>query len=115
MGEMSYQSFNDGLIRGYTTELVTKSKYFGLSTKQYTKETVVDLTSEQQGYFREALQDGYDMIFEAIGTLGLGEYEDALKKVEVEIGKIDLEGLSPEEASQRIEAAFSEYFSQVLV
>ncbi len=114
MGASSYDTFMDGVVQGYTTEIITKKKYFGLSTKQYTKDTVIDLTAEQQSYFTEAFQEGYDFIFEAIGTLGLGQYEDALKKVEVEIGKIDLEGLSPEEASKRIEAAYSEYFSGVL-
>ena len=113
-GTVTYDNFTSGLIQGYQTELKKSSTLFGIIKKEKILQKAIQLTVEQRGTIEDAFASGYELMFTALATLGMGQYSEALKAVEVKIGKVNLEGLSPEEAQQRIESVYSEYFSTVL-
>jgi len=103
-------------VKSYTTTLVTKTKWWGLSSKQYIKENYKNLPQSIIDDMVSNLQLGYDYIFESAIQLGFNEdaITQALNQATINLGKIDFTGLSDEEVQNRISQAFSEALSGVV-
>ena len=103
-------------VRAYTTELIEKSSWWGLSTSTSVKETYKNLPSELIQTFADTFRNGYEAIMTAGVTLGMNEADlnRALRAAKVDIGKVDFTGLSQQEIADRLSQVFSEAFSGVV-
>jgi len=103
-------------VRSYTTTLVQKSSFFGLSNSTKIRETYKDLPASVIDDIASAFTDGYEAIMTAGISLGLDKVnlENLLFNSNVDIGKVDFTGLSPSEVSDRLSQVFSTALSGVV-
>ena len=103
-------------VRAYTPTLVQKSSFFGLkkSSKIYT--SYKGLPDSVLNEISDAFAEGFETILLAGATLGLEKtsLEEALLAAELDIGKVDFTGLSPDEVSDRMSQIFSTALSGVV-
>ena len=99
--------------QGYISELIKKSSFFGLSKSSKTRTRNIDLPKNVQTAFADIMADGIASIITASATLGFssGNISQRIKNYKVTIGKINLKGLSQQDAQDRINSVFSEIFS----
>ncbi len=97
-----------GFDASYYSDVQKKKKLFGLttSTKYRTEYTGADAGIEDQ--FTLLLRQFYDTIGEAAGPLGqsLDAVQNRLLGFTVDIGKIDLQGLTGDEIQEKLSAVF---------
>ncbi len=98
---------------GYLTEKVHESSWFGLVQDEYVKETTKALDSSIKSIIQKSIIGGKKIILDSSKILGYN-VEDALNKVKISLGKINLDGLSSEEISKRLNNALSEVFSKAI-
>ncbi len=116
------QDLNDVMDAGtiaaksYTTVLVEKTKWWGGAGRSYLEETYQNLPPEVLEDMADAFSYGYETILTAGLTLGLDQASltTALNNADVDLGKIDFEGLSAEEVNDRLNQAFSGAFTGVI-
>lgn len=99
---------NGGFDASYYSDIQKKSKFLGITTgtKNSTQYTGADAALEQQ--FTLLLRSFNDAIVAAAGPLGAatGEIQNRLNGFIVNIGKIDLKGLSGEQIQEKLSAVF---------
>jgi len=99
---------NAGFDASYFSDVKKTKKFFGVSagTKYSTQYGDADSEIEQQ--FGLILRGFVDTIGAAAGPLGLatGAVEDRLSSFVVDLGKIDLQGLTGDEISEKLTAVF---------
>lgn len=96
---------------GYLTEKVHESSWFGLVEDEYVKTTKKALDSGTKNTLQEAILNGKKLILESSKLLGY-DVKKQLNAVRISLGKINLDGLSSEEISKRLNNALSEVFSK---
>lgn len=98
----------DGFDASYYSDVQKKKKLFGLTTSTKYKTTYTDADSEIEDQFTLILRQFYDAIGKAAGPLGMAtsDVEAKLQGFVVDIGKIDLQGLSGTEIQDKLEAVF---------
>lgn len=76
-GEQSAESFMDGVVNGYsyTTEKVTKKKFFGFSKKVGFKTVKTDMDVALEAQFSQAMNEGYSIIADAMVRVGATEQD----------------------------------------
>lgn len=99
---------NEGFDASYFSDVKKTKKFFGISagSKYSTQYGEADSEIEQQ--FGLILRGFYDTIGAAAGPLGLAtaDVENRLKGFVVDLGKIDLQGLSGDAISEKLSAVF---------
>lgn len=99
---------NGGFDAQYYSDIQKKSKFLGITTgtKTSTQYTSADATLSNQ--FTLILKQFNDSIVAAAGPLGsaTGEIQDRLNGFVVNIGKIDLKGLTGTEIQEKLSAVF---------
>jgi hypothetical protein len=100
-------------VQSYTTELVKKSYGWGLIKSEEIKETYKNLPQPIIDDMAKNFAYGFETIMTAGVSLGLDSVnlEKTLEAVNIDIGKLDFTGLSPEEVNTRLSEAFSQGFS----
>lgn len=97
-----------GFDASYYSDIQKKSKFLGITTgtKTSTQYTGADGALEQQ--FTLLLRSFNDAILAAAGPLGVatGEIQNRLNSFVVNIGKIDLKGLTGEQIQEKLTAVF---------
>ena len=103
-------------VQAYTTTLVEKSSWFGLSHSSKIKESFKDMPQSVVNDIADSFASGYEAIMTAGVALGLDDANlaDALKNAELNIEKVDFTGLSPQEVSDRLSDTFSTALSGVV-
>ncbi|MDD3452557.1 hypothetical protein [Sulfurimonas sp.] len=103
-------------VRAYTTTLVQKSSFFGLKKSSKIYNSYKDLPDSVLDEISDAFANGFETILLAGTTLGLEKtsLEEALLSAELDIGKVDFTGLSPDEVSDRMSQIFSTALSGVV-
>jgi hypothetical protein len=103
-------------VRAYTTTLVQKSSFFGLKKSSKIRNSYKDLPDDVLDEISNAFAEGFEAILLAGTTLGLEKtsLEEALLAAELDIGKVDFTGLSPDEVSERMSQIFSTALSGVV-
>jgi hypothetical protein len=103
-------------VRAYTTTLVQKSSWWGMSNSSKIKESFKDLPASVVNDIADSFASGYEAIMTAGVALGLdgANLTEALQAAELKIGKADLTGLSPQEVSDRLNDVFSTALSGVV-
>jgi len=96
--------------------LVHETSWWGLVSDTDTKIAFQNLPSSVRSDLAESFAYGYEAILTAGVSLGMEELdlEAALKAAELNIGKVDFKGLSPEEVSQRLSQVLGEAMSGVV-
>ncbi len=99
--------------QGYVSELIKESSWWGLSSSESTSTQNIQLPSHIQSVFSQILNDGMAQVVTASASLGFDadHISQTLANYQIDIGKINLDGLSQSEAQERISAVFSEIFS----
>ncbi|PTQ12964.1 hypothetical protein CLG96_02135 [Sphingomonas oleivorans] len=99
---------SSGFDASYYSDVQRKKRFLGLttSTKYSTVYTGADPEIESQ--FTLLIRQFYEAIGQASGPLGqaLGDVEQRLSNFTVNLGKIDLQGLTGEEIQEKLEAVF---------
>lgn len=103
-------------VRGYTSTLVTKTSWWGLSSNTSTKTAFQNLPTSVREDIAQSFAYGFESIMTAGVSLGLNQanLESALKNSIIDIGRVDFTGLSPDEVSARLSAVLSESLSGVI-
>ncbi len=103
-------------VRAYTTTLVQKSSFFGLKKSSKIYNSYKDLPAGVLEEISDAFAEGFEAILLAGATLGLDKtgLEEALLSSELDLGKVDFTGLSPDEVSDRMSQIFSTALSGVV-
>jgi hypothetical protein len=106
------QSLGDILGQGfdasYFTDVKKTRKFFGISTGSKYRTTFSEADAELERQFSLIFQGFYDAISAAAGPLGLSltEVQSRLASFVVDIGKIDLKGLTGEQIQEKLSAVF---------
>jgi hypothetical protein len=106
------QSLGDILGQGfdasYFTDVKKTKKFFGISTGSKYRTTFSEADAELERQFSLIFQGFYDAISAAAGPLGLSltEVQSRLASFVVDIGKIDLKGLTGEQIQEKLLAVF---------
>lgn len=106
------QSLQDILAGGYDADYYSdvkkQKKFFGLTTSTKYSTQYSDAAPELENQFTLILRQFNDAIIAAAGPLGAatGEIQDRLNGFVVNIGKIDLQGLTGEEIEEKLSAVF---------
>ena len=107
-GQSLSSILDGGFDASYFSDVQKKSKFFGLTTgkKNSTKYTEADGALETQ--FALLLRSFNDAIIAASGPLGAStaEIQNRLNSFVVNIGKIDLKGLTGEQIQEKLSAVF---------
>ncbi|MFW2829872.1 hypothetical protein [Sphingomonas sp. ID0503] len=99
---------DSGFDASYFSDVKKTKKFFGISTGSKYSTEYADASNEIEAQFGLILKGFYDAIGAAAGPLGLNldEVEGKLDGFVVDIGKIDLQGLSGEEIQEKLTAVF---------
>ena len=108
----SIKELEDGLLDGYEymIEKVTKTSWFGLSSSESTKETVLgDVDGDVMSAITGAYLAGADAIESASMALGMSEeeFERLTDAWETSVSQLNFEGKSSDEISEMINGAIS--------
>jgi len=103
-------------VQSYTTKLVKKSSWWGLSKSSRIVESFSDLPPDVIDDMAGAFANGYESIMTSGVALGLNQasLQSALESAKMDIGKIDFTGLSDDEVANRLSQAYSTAFSGVI-
>lgn len=96
------------LRAAYYADIEKKSKFFGITTRTKVSTTVQAADPEIERQFGSILSSFANSVRAAAGPLGIATsaVESRLSAFVVDIGKIDLQGLTGEEVSEKLSAVF---------
>lgn len=98
----------DGFDASYYSDIQKKKKFFGLTTSTKYSTQYSDADSGLENQFTLILREFNNAILAAAGPLGVAtsEIQQKLNGFVVNIGKIDLQGLTGEEIEEKLTAVF---------
>lgn len=98
-----------GFAAQFFADVQTKNKFFGLTTSVDTSTQMSAADAETQRQFTMILTGLADTVSAASGPLGLavGEVKTKLNNYIVDLGRVDLKGLTGQEISDKLSAVFS--------
>lgn len=108
-GPQSLDSILDGgFDASYFSDIQRKKKFFGITTSNRTSTQFSAADSNLENQFTLILREFNSAILAAAGPLGVAtsEIEQRLSGFVVDIGRINLQGLSGEEIEERLNAVF---------
>jgi hypothetical protein len=102
------QILSGGFDASYYSDVQKKKKLFGITTSTKYSTSYTGADSEIEAQFTLLLKQFYTAIGQAAGPLGdsLHAVENRLKGFTVNIGKIDLQGLTGAEIQEKLDAVF---------
>jgi TP901 family phage tail tape measure protein len=108
-GAQSLGGIVDGGFQGqYYTDVQKKKKFLGITTSTSYSTQYSAASAELERQFSQIFTGFYDAISAAAGPLGLslGEVQTRLDSFVVNVGKIDLKGLTGQEIQEKLAAVF---------